>query len=249
MNVGRHGAYLLRYQVADFLVYRAALPVGIALGLGGMLVSQAGRGLDFSTPLGQRWAAEFLGTFGTLVIHLAAFLGVTRLVSDDRANGYARFLFSKPVGVPRFYAQLWVAHGALLVALVTGIAVLAARAFAPAPVSVGGIAATMALTWVLVGGVGFALSAVTSYDAILLVVAFVGSEMLHALKDVPESPLWPWLQQVTRLTLPLHKLAYVRASLMAGDAVPWPHVAQVVAYGVGAFALGIVVVRRRALSA
>ena len=128
MSTGRLGAYLLRYQAVDFLLYRAALPAGIAVVLGGSLVSAAGRGIDFSTPAGARWADQFVGTFGTLFLHLSAFLGVARLVSDDRSTGTYRFLFAKPVSVPRFYVQQWLLHGALLTVIASGIAFLTALA-------------------------------------------------------------------------------------------------------------------------
>ena len=248
MRRGRVGAYLVRYQVLDFLVYRASLPALIAVGLGGALVSAASHGIDFATPAGARWAGQFLGTFGTLFIHLSAFLGVARIVSDDRSTGTYRFLFAKPVSATRFYVQQWLLHGVLLTVVAAMIAALAARALAPAPVSVGGIAGAMALTWILVGGVGFALSAATNYDALVLILFFVASETLHALKDVPHSPMWPWLQQLTRVTMPLHKLAYLRDGLLAGDGVSWPHAAHVVAYGAVGFALAVVTLRRASLA-
>jgi len=48
-----------------------------------------------------------------------------RLVTDDRSNGYFRFLFSKPVSVGRFYLQQWVLHGMGFVVIV-GLPVSAA---------------------------------------------------------------------------------------------------------------------------
>ncbi len=240
---GRLGAYLV-FQAQDFLLMRAALPTLLVLMFGWMMIKTAPAGIDWSAPTpGQRILNEAFRTLSGMFITLGAFLGVARMVTDDRANGYFRFLFSKPVSVVRFYTQQWVLTGAGLVILTGALARLLGAVTAPVPVAAPMI--VMGLTWVLVGGVGFALSAATNHDAPLLVVAYVASSALHALKDAPHTTMPEWLQQVTRFTIPLHRLDYVRDQLYAGYPMPWHHVAIVVGYG-AAFAVAAAVILQRA---
>ncbi|MEA3246719.1 MAG: hypothetical protein U9Q74_11245 [Gemmatimonadota bacterium] len=239
---GRLGAYLA-FQARDFLLLRAALPTVLVLMFGWMMVKTAPGGIDWAAPVpGQRFLAEIVRVLSGMFITLAAFLGVARLVTDDRSNGYFRFLFSKPVSVVQFYGQQWLLTGAGLVVLAGGLALLLGAV--TAPVNVVAIMTVMGLTWMLVGGVGFALSAATNYDAALLVIAYVVSSALHAFKDAPGSTMAPWLQQLTRLTMPLHRLDYVRDELYAGNPMPWGHAAIVAGYG-AAFAVAAVVILRR----
>lgn len=244
MTRGRITAYLWRHQLRDFLMVRAPLPVVMTMLLGWMVIKTDGSRLDWSTAGGARLAGEFVRTFGTVFIDLAAFLGISRLVTDDRSNGYYRFLFSKPVSIERFYVQQWMLHGALLVGIAAALAAWFQAIVAPASVPVQGVAVAMALTWVLVGGVGFALTTATSYDALLLVLGFAGSEILHAVKDAHGTPMWPWLQELTRLTMPVQKLSHLRDGLYAGAGLSWPHAAHVLAYGATGFLAGLIVLRR-----
>lgn len=239
---GRLGAYLA-FQARDFLLLRAALPTILVLLFGWTMVKTVPSGMDWAAPVpGQRFLAEIVRVLSGMFITLGAFLGVARMVTDDRANGYFRFLFSKPVSVVRFYGQQWLLTGAGLVVLSGALASLLAAATAPVPVAE--IMVVMGLTWVLVGGVGFALSAATNYDAAVLVIAYVVSSALHAFKDAPGSTMAPWLQQLTRVTMPLHRLDYVRDQLYAGNSMPWGHAAIVAGYG-AAFAVAAVVILRR----
>lgn len=239
----RLGAYLA-FQARDFLLLRAGLPAGLVLLFGWTMVRTAPSGIDWTAPLsGQRFLAEIVRVLSGMFVTLGAFLGVARIVTDDRANGYFRFLFSKPVSVVRFYGQQWVLTGTGLVLLAGGLALLLGAVTAPVPV--GAIMTVMGLTWLLIGGVGFALSAATNYDAVLLVIAYVVSSALHALKDAPGSPMAPWLRQLTRVTMPVHRLDYVRDQLYAGNPMPWGQAAIVAVYG-AAFAVAAVVILHRA---
>jgi hypothetical protein len=102
----------------------------------------------------------------------------------------------------------------------------------------------MGLTWLLIGGLGFAVTAATNSDALVIVLGYVVTSVLHGVMDMTNSPMWPWLKQVTRLTPPLHKLDFIRDQLYAGHAVPWPDVWHVAGYGVLGFVLALVILRR-----
>ena len=179
---------------------------------------------------------------GGVFIVLGGFMGIARLMTDDRANGYFRFLFSKPVSIERFYIQQYVMIGAGMIVL-TGLFAAWLQA-GTGPLPVGEAMVVMGLFWVLVGGIGFALSAATNADAVLLVVLYVVSAVLHGLKDAPNSPMWPWLKQVTRIFPPVQKLDFIRDQLYAGADTPWMHVAHVAGYGALAFVAGVIVLRR-----
>lgn len=243
MTRGRLGAYLLRFQLRDLLLYRAALPVGMAIFVGWMIVTTDARGMDWASPRGARLALDIVRYVGQgMFINVAVFLGIARLVSDDRSNGYFRFLFSKPVSLERFYVQQWLAHGASLV-IITGLLGWWLQANTTT-IPIRETMIVMALAWMLIGGVGFALTAATNYDSLLLLIAWIGSKIAHTIKDTPESPMWPWLREVTRFTLPTQKLEYVATQLYAGDPLPVAHAAHVAAYGAIGFIVAIILLRR-----
>jgi hypothetical protein len=243
---GRLGAYLLRFQLRDFLLLRAGLPTGLVIFFLWMIIKTDGSRVDFSTPQGARFAMQIFTTFAPVFINLAAFLGVTRLVTDDRSNGYFRFLFSKPVSIERFYVQQWVMHGAIFIAL-SGFLTWWLQIYT-APVPVRDVMIVMGLYWVLIGGIGFALTAATNVDALLLIMVWVASTVMHALKDAPNSPMWGWMKQVTRLMPPTHKLDFIKAEIYAGNPMPMGHLAHVLAYGAIGFIVAVILLRRTSLA-
>jgi hypothetical protein len=236
---GRITAYL-RYQTGDFLLQRAALPTLLAVAFGYLTWKTAS--LDWNSVFGQRFLLNTFGTICSLFFTLAPFIGVARLVADDRSNGYFRFFFSKPVSITRFYLQQWFLVGAGFVAI-TGLLALWLQA-GTASLPIAAAMEVMGLHWILVGGIGFALTALTNHDAVILVLTYVVSALLHALKDTPRSPLPEWLRQATRLLPPTHKLGYIQDFAFANGALPMPHVWHVLGYGAACVAVGIVVLRR-----
>lgn len=244
---GRLGAYLVRYQLRDFLLLRAGLPTFIVVFFCWMIVKTDGARMVWASPDGQRMARDLFRVFGLgMFVNLAAFLGIARLVSDDRSNGYFRFLFSKPASIERFYAQQWLLHGAGFVALVGILGLWLQSVTAPIPIREGMI--VMGLTWILIGGVGFALGAFTNADAVLLLLLWIGSKIAHTVKDSDPNAMWPLMRQLTRLSLPTHKLDYVSAQLLAGNPLPVSHTLHVLAYGLLAFIVAVVLLRRRSFA-
>ena len=239
---GRITAYLFRYQLGDFLLLRAGVPGVLVTLIGFMMWKGAASGTDWTSPEGAQLSRAAFRALAGMFIALGGFMAIARLVTDDRANGHYRFLLSKPVSLTRFYAQQWFLFGACLTVITGLFAAWLQAATGPLPVREAMI--VLALFWVLVGGVGFALSAATNADALILVLLYVITTVLQGVKAMPDTPMWPWLQQVTRLFPPLHKLDYVRDQLYSGFAVPWPHVAHVAVYGAAAFVIGIVILRR-----
>lgn len=244
---GRITAYFFRYQLRDLVVLRAGLPTFMAVFFGWMVLKTDGARVNWGGPDGERLTRDIVNMFGTYVfIPLATFLGAARLVTDDRSNGYFRFLFSKPVSILRFYVQQWVGYG-LAVMVITGLLALWLQANTTT-VPVQELVAVVGLNWILVGGVGFLLTVVTNYDALLFVIIWTVSKVLHALKDAENTPMWPWLQQVTRLLVPTQKLAHVQAELLAGNPLPVPQTIHVVAYGLLTFVAGAIILRKTSFS-
>lgn len=247
MTRGRLSAYLLRYQLRDFGVMRAVLPTLFAIFITWMTLKTDGRGMDWASPRGQRFMADVLQFIGgAMYIGLAGFLGIARLVTDDRSNGYFRFYFSKPVSIERFYVQQWLLHGAGFTAIIGLLGLWLQSATVSIPI--GGLMTVMGLMWILVGGVGFLLSVMTNYDALLLVTGFIASKMLHGYKEAEGSSMSEWLRQVTRFTFPTQKLNHIQNELFAGRDLPVPHTMHVAGYGLAAFVLGVVLLRRRSFA-
>ena len=238
---GRISAYLLRYQLGDFLLLRAGLP-SILVTLLGFMLWKTASATDWTTPNGVRFSNEMFRILAGMFIMLGGFMGVARIVADDRSNGYYRFLLSKPISLERFYVQQWLLHGAGLIVLTGLLSAWLQGGTGPIPIREALI--VMGLTWLFIGGIGFLLSVLTNADALLLVLLYVVSSMLHGIKDAPSSPMWPWLQQVTRIFPPVQKLDFVRSQLYSGADIPWMHVAHVAGYGALAFVAGVIVLRR-----
>lgn len=238
---GRLGAYL-RYQLQDFLFLRAGLPAVIVMLFGYMMWKSVGRPDVWQSSYGLQFRTQIFRNMAGVFITLGGFMGIARLVTDDRSNGYFRFLFSKPVSIERFYIQQWFLHGVGLVAITGLLAAWLQAGTGPLPVRQAMV--VMGLFWILIGGIGFALSATTNYDALLLVLFYVLTSVLRALKTMHPSPMAGWLAQVTRLFPPLQKLDFIRDQLYAGAPMPWMHAAHVAVYGLLAFAAGVVILRR-----
>jgi hypothetical protein len=117
-------------------------------------------------------------SFETLV-HLLAFFGTvfatTNLVSEDRARGYYRFQFAKPVDPILFYAQAFAIRGIAVVAMAALISGLGAITAHPVPV-VTAVGYT-GIMYMLAGGVTLLQSTVWRY-------AWVGTLALYAASSV-----------------------------------------------------------------
>lgn len=238
---GRVGSYA-RWQLRDYLLER-----GIStLALGALILVVP---TVLAGPQGRASAAAgFAGGLGAFAL-LGVIFALNGISSTDRQRGYFRFLFSKPVQVPRFYAQ------ELAVRLV-GLLVVCAVLFALVSL-VAGMAFPwwglpyVALAFVLVGGVGFLLAALTHHDGIALVAVLVVTTIVRA-----GGALLGWLgrgpaealQFVAVLLPPFHLLDPVRAALAGGTAPAAGVLVPVLAYGIGCFAAGLLVLRHRPLA-
>ena len=238
-------ARLVRYapwQLRDYLRERGLST--LVLGALILLVPPA-LGGPAARPAAPAFFAASIGNFGLLGVIFA----LNGLSSTDRQRGYFRFLFSKPVSVPRFYAQdaavRLVGLLAVSLALCTAFAALTAT---PLPLWA---LAHVALTFVLVGGVGFLLGALTHHDGVALVgvlvltaLARAGGALLGWLGSGPAEAL----QFVARLLPPFHLLDPARDALAGGTAPAAGVLVAILSYGLGCFAAGLLVLRHRPLA-
>ncbi len=252
MSGARLGAYA-PHQLLDFATRRAPiLALVIAfLAAGQISVVRAGYGpLWAEGAAGAIRAQTVFLSLLTPLAYLGTLLSVHGISSADRKHGYCRFLFAKPVGVVRYYAQAWALTGVGLVALSALFAIVFSAA--AHPVSVAGTAAGAALVWLAVGGLGFLLSACMEGDGLVLLLLVVlgtaAGEFARARVMMGRAEL-PWLTAARYVLPPLEPLAEARRRLVAGEALePWALV-WIVGFGLICFAAGAALLRRRPLAA
>src|ERR1700679_2733396 len=109
-----------RYQVEDYLTQRLVLPVLLLVFFAAlptyMMTKDAPPGFMHS-PEGIKLANQLFSQSITLFLPLGGFLGAVGVISADRQQGYFRFLFSKPVNVLAYYAQTYLLHAIIYVAV------------------------------------------------------------------------------------------------------------------------------------
>jgi hypothetical protein len=173
----------------------------------------------------------------------AVLIAVNGIISGDRKHRYYRLLFAKPISAPRYYAQAFLVS--LLGTLAATLVVLVAcRAIVGATPIVGALHFVL-LYFLLFGGVGFLLSAITEYDWIALGVVWSLAWLLRSWFPAGES----WFGRVVDVILPpLQLLAGAAAPLLGGAGIDTHSRLWMVGYGVAAFAAGLLIVRYRPMA-
>ncbi len=232
-----------RYMLGDYLLRGAALPTAMVVVLAGMPILTFG---TFSTARDVDFAQRIFTSVVTLFLPFGAFVAATGTASMDRWHGYTRFVFAKPVNVLAYYLQAYCIRGVAFVALF-GLLTWAFGALTmPQPVL--GAMAAAALTFVLVGGMGFLFGALFRFDGIVLAVVYAAALMLQDLARAPGAPVPEWARLLARVLPPVVSLDDLRNHLYAGDTLAGAPLSYVIAYGGGAFVLGLVALRYRPLS-
>jgi ABC-type polysaccharide/polyol phosphate export permease len=109
--------------------------------------------------------------------------------------------------------------------------------------------AAAALTFVLIAGLGLLFSTLTRFDGAVVALLYVISMALQQVASMPvPKPLPAWLTWLAGVLPPVHKLDHLRDQLYAGQPLVTGSLWHVLAYGLGAFALGLVALRRLPLS-
>jgi hypothetical protein len=230
-----------RIQLQDFVARQGLLMVGIALVLAiPIFTAMHQEGTPLLVIVGQifeKVAAVLIGG-GTI-------LATRGVVSEDTQYGFHRFLFSKPLNIPRYYAQ---AVGIRFVAFLAMLFVLLAPFTLFTTVALMPVMAAAALFFVLVGGLSFLLSTVSRFETQLLLG--IGAAAAFS-QGAGREFGWTWLRVIGWVLPPFEQMMrivqYVENYLTV--AFPVASAVWVAAYGIGCFAIGLAVLRRRAVPA
>jgi hypothetical protein len=253
MSRSRLTAYL-PYQLGDYLLQRAALPVVLVLLTVGLpLYTMRTPPAFWATPQGHDAALQLFKSAVTLFLPVGAFLAVSNVISVDRQQGYGRFYFSKPVSVLGFYGQTYVLHGVSFIALFAIITLIFGSVTTPMPI-VGAIEAA-ALTFVVIAPLSMVFGALSRFDSGALVVTYLLASLTQqivaqaktvgpaALEALPK-----FLAPIAAILPPVQDLSAQRDLLYAGQALDASALGHIVGYSAGALVLGVLLLRRLPLS-
>ncbi len=241
---GRLSRYAL-WQLRDY-VFERGIPLLLVNALMFFPVVAALRGLKRLAPDAASFPdaalAGFIGLLPTLAF-VSVLLSVNGIISYDRKRGFYRFLFAKPVSVTRFYAQSF-AFNWIGCVLIMSAVVLAFTALVY-PISLAGFLTFVSLWYLSLGGVTFLFSAITRFDWVALGATFFAAQVLRLLYPAERS----WYGRALDIALPpFHRIGETGAALVRGTDVSSATLLWIAGYGVAAFVLGLLVLRRRPLA-
>lgn len=224
------------WQLKDFARERgiALLLVGFLIGVTIVAPVRAmGRTIDAGM------AKSMLVAIVSQIALILALITLNGIVSTDRKMGYYRFLFSKPVSISAYYAQLFVVY---FVGFLAAIAILlGAFAIFAHPVSPLGPLMFCGLVFLSLGGIAFLISSLVRYDWPVLVAIYVASLILHSMWQYKEG----WRRLVLSVLPPLYRISNTMPDILDRGVVNTQDVLWLLGYSALCFAAGILVLRRR----
>jgi len=225
------------WQFRDFMRERAIALMLVGLLLGFMMIApmRAMMGPNMSSDDTKRLVLLVLPQ----IVFIETFIVFNGIISTDRKMGYYRFLFSKPVGIPAFYAQHFVVY---LVGFLAVFAVLlGVLSAAIAPFNPLWTLAYCALVYLSLGGIAFFISSLFRYDWPVLAAVYLSSLIANA--------VWAdktgWRMVIRDLLPPTHKLSRAMNDLISLGTVDARSVAWLLGYSALFFIAGLVVLWRR----
>ena len=242
MSRGRLGKYSL-WQFRDFAIDRgiAILIIGLLWGYTLIQPLRLAMGPAFSMkPSSPTW--PLLITVASSVVWLSVLIALNGIVSTDRKMGYYRFLFSKPVSVVAYYAQLFLVY---MVGVVAAMLILSGILHTIVPdFSIVNFLLYTALIFVAMGGIGFFISVATRYDWVTLAAVWLGSRALREFYGAK-----PGLRgMLVQLLPPVHKLNDVANGMISNGSAPTSDVIWLLGYGAVFFVLGLLLLRHGSLA-
>ena len=236
------------YQLRDYFVNRA-MPVLLATALAAAGIA-AVRGwtlsaLDLAASVEARdrvqQAFELVLVIFSFVAGTVAAFG---LVSRDRSRGYDRVFLSRPISPLHYYTQGFVLGG--IGGVVLGILGAELYSVVVHPVSLLGVAAYVALAWLLVGSLAFLLTTLTAFHLPILALV-IGADLALARFAAPFSygGAGQLAEAVQYVLPPAHVLVGLREPLARGlpldpRVLAWP-----AGFGVVCLMITMVLLRRR----
>ena len=174
-------------------------------------------------------------------ISILVVIATSGIVANDRIGGYYRFLFSKPVRMPAYYALQFLVTliGTLLATLILlGAFWVLVGWVSPA------IAVLMVIaTYLALGGTIFFFSTITRLDWGMLVILWGASALSRTLAADKA-----WYDVVRWILPPTHHIDKLRGALFADTGMDAGGVAWLVGYGLAFFVAGLVVLHRKAIA-
>jgi hypothetical protein len=174
---------------------------------------------------------------------IAVLIGINGVVSNDRVRGYYRFLFAKPVSIPRYYAQAFVVNGLGLLAVST--LVLAAIYTLGYPSFPARTLLMVGLVYVSLGGLGFFFSTIARFDWVLMGATYGLARVLRAVYPAGRSRAGDVIDFILP---PFHVLDDVGTQLALADPVDPALLAGLLGWGIAGFVIGLLVLTRRPLA-
>jgi hypothetical protein len=236
----------LRWQARDFVVERGApllivatlMAFPIIMGLRELRVQLAASPVQVASSAHN----AILALFAEFSL-IAVLIGINGVVSNDRVRGYYRFLFAKPVFIPRYYAQAYIINGLGL--LFTTLGVLGAIYALGYPLFPARVLLMVAFVYVSLGGLGFLYSTLARFDWVLMGATWGVAQVLRVVYPAHESRAGQVLDVVLP---PFHRLRDVGLQLARGEPVTPTMLVWLLAWGVTGFVLGLLILRRRPLA-
>ena len=231
-------ARLLRYarcQAGDYVVERGIVTLLFSV------MTLIGPAIDILTHRAGQHEPSIIMALTTMIF-VAVMFSSQGLISQPRKLGYYRLVFAKPVNPLAFYAQLFAVNLVCTIAF-TVVAALLFSAFV-AHVDAVAVGTLTALSFVLLGGVGFLASSLFNYDSVGVFAFFAASVVLNELAKM-YTGLAP---RAVVLLMPTEHLLALRTGLVPGAGFAGGDVRWVLGYGVVFFLLGCIVTRYRQLA-
>jgi hypothetical protein len=242
-----------RYQLRDSVMQRLSLPLVLIAFFSAFpvyMMNKTSPAGFMGTPQGINFVKQLYAQSVTLFLPMGAFLCAVGVPSADRQHGYFRFLFSKPVNLLAYYGQAYLVAGIAFVAMFGLITWGFGAMTLHFSVHRGMEAA--ALTYVLIGGIGLLLGALTRFDGITFIAVYVAALLLQGLKaaanGLPNGGLPASLSALAAALPPVVKLDLLRNQLYAAQPLDSSQLWFVLGYGAGAWVLGMVLLRFRPLA-
>jgi ABC-type transport system involved in multi-copper enzyme maturation permease subunit len=228
------------WQARDFVRERgiAMLLIGLLFGMTVVVPLKVAANAT-ATQLTDRMATQLLLVVLPQLAYITSFIVLNGIISTDRTRGYYRFLFSKPVSLPAYYAQAFVVYFLGYVAAFTIL--LALFVVFVSPIMPFGALAFSALVFLSLGGIAFFISSLFRRDWIVLGVVLSGTWIMGS---------W-WGQKggirhaFVQLLPPVGRLSDQMESLVNRGTVDATSVLWLLGYSAIFFVAGLVVLHRR----
>lgn len=243
MRRARMWSYLA-WQARDFVVERGA-PLLIVATLMTFPIIVTLRTLgDAASPLQAEVSARYaiVQLFAEFSL-ICVLIGINGVVSSDRVKGYYRFLFAKPVSIPRYYAQAYVVNGVGLV--LTALGLLGAIYVLGYPVFPARVLLMVVLVYLSLGGLGFFYSTLARFDWVLMGATWGLAQVLRAVYPAQGSRAGRVLDVVLP---PFHQMRDAGLQLARGEPAESRTLLWLLAWGVSGLVLGLLILRRRPLA-